>query len=227
MSNSLATNSVNVQGSANVTAPCIYAAGGAYQGGTVDLTTCGAIKTNQPPVADPYSSQSMPDSSGKCSNGGAATDPGHYCSLTYKGGASLNPGVYIVDGGSLTLNASASVSGSGVTFYLVNGASVSMNGNAHVSLSAPTSGTYSGMLFLGDRSDTGGITINGDSTSSVTGIIYAPDASVSYIGNFSGSGGCTQIVAQTISLSGNTTFSSNCTGKFPPVQVGSVVKLSA
>ena len=58
--------------------------------------------------------------------------------------------------------------------------------------------------------------------------IYSPDASVSYIGNFSGANGCTQIVALTVSWSGNSTFSANCSSAgMTPVEVGSVVKLSA
>jgi hypothetical protein len=115
-----------------------------------------------------------------------------------------------------------------VTFYLTNGATVKMNGNSDVQVSAPTSGTYSGMLFIADRSNSNAITINGDNTSSMTGVIYAPDAPVSYIGNFGGANGCTQIVAQTVSWSGNASFSANCSSAgISPVQVGSVVRLSA
>ncbi|MBV9997140.1 MAG: hypothetical protein JO127_18195 [Caulobacteraceae bacterium] len=229
MSNSLASNSVNVQGSASLTAPCIYSAGGASQGGTVTLTTCGAVKTHQPPVADPYASLVMPTVSGSCSNGNA-TSPGHYCSMSLKNTKTLGSGVYIIDGGTLDINANANISCSGCTFYLVNGASVTMNGNSHVSFSAPTSGTYAGMLFISDRSNTGSITINGDSTSQMTGAIYSSSGAVNYIGNFSGANGCTQIVANTVSWSGNTSFSDAVTASCPGMQqvkVGSVVRLSA
>jgi hypothetical protein len=230
MSNSLASDSINVQGSASLTVPCAYASGGASLGGTIDLTTCGAVKTHEPPVADPYEGLTMPNASGKCKNdpGGSTLDAGHYCGLDLKNAVTLNSGVYIIDGGSLTVNANAAVTGSGVTFYLVNGASVKINGNSDMQLSAPTSGTYSGMLFINDRSNTNGITINGDSASTVTGVIYSPDAPVSYIGNFSGVNGCTQIVGLTVSFSGNTTFTDNCSAAgISPVEVGSVVKLSA
>ena len=230
MSNSLASNAVNVQGSATLSVPCMYATGGASLGGTVDLTTCGAVKTDQPPVADPYASLARPTVSGSCtsaSNSGTL-DPGNYCSMDLKNTVTLNPGVYIINGGSLKINANAAVTGSGVTFYLTNGATLSMNGNSDVQLSAPTSGTYSGMLFISDRSNSSSISINGDSTSTMTGVIYAPDASVSYIGNFGGANGCTQIVAQTVSWSGNASFSANCSSAgMSPVQVGSVVRLSA
>ena len=230
MSNSIASNALNVQGSAQLSVPCMYAVGGASLGGTVSLTTCAAAKTGQPPVADPYASLAMPAVSGSCQNqgNGATLSPSTYCSLTLRNNVTLSSGVYVVNGGSLTVNAGANVSGAGVTIYLVNGASVSINGNSHVQLSAPISGAYSGMLILSDRSNTGSITINGDNTSSITGVIYAPDGQVNYNGNFSGSGGCTQIVAQTVSWSGSTTFSDDCTGYgMDQVKVGGVVRLSA
>lgn len=230
MSDSIASDALNVQGSADVTVPCMYAVGGASLGGTTNLTACPAVETSQPPVGDPYSALVMPTDSGSCKNqgNGATLNAGHYCSLSFKNNVNLNPGVYIVDGGSLSVNANANVSGSGVTFYLENGASVSMNGNSDLQLSAPTTGIYAGFLFIDDRSNTGGITINGDSTSSMTGIIYAPDASVSYIGNFAGTNGCTQIVARTISWSGSTQFNDDCSAAgFGKVQVGGLVRLSA
>src|SRR5260370_24276204 len=60
MTHSRASNAFNVQGSAVLSAPCAYSAGGAYLGGTVTLSTCGAVKTSQPPVADPYASFTIP-----------------------------------------------------------------------------------------------------------------------------------------------------------------------
>ncbi len=230
MSDSIASAAINVQGSADVTVPCMYAVGGVSSGGTTNLTVCPSVKTGQPPVADPYASLPMPPATGACQSqgNGATLSPGHYCSLDFKKTTNLKPGVYTVDGGSLTFNANASVTGSGVTFYLENGATTKMNGNTDAQISAPTTGTYAGMLFIEDRANTAGITINGDSTTAFTGVIYAPDASVSYLGNFSGAGGCTQIVAQTVSWSGNTTFNDNCASAgMGTVQVGGVVRLSA
>jgi len=59
-------------------------------------------------------------------------------------------------------------------------------------------------------------------------VIYSPDGSVSYSGNFSGIAGCTMIVAQTISFQGDANFSDNCsTYRMDQVEVGCVVRLSA
>jgi hypothetical protein len=84
------------------------------------------------------------------------------------------------------------------------------------------------MLIVSARGNTSTIQINGNNTSSVTGTIYAPDGAVSYLGNFAGTSGCTQIVASTVSWSGNTTFGDDCSAAgMGAVHVGSVVRLSA
>jgi hypothetical protein len=126
------------------------------------------------------------------------------------GNVALKPGTYIISGGDFQVNANANITGSGVTIYVKSGSNITMNGNSTTQLSAPTSGTYSGMLFFSDRSGSGTNKINGNNTSSLTGAIYAPSEAVSFLGNFSGSGGCTQIVADTVQWSGSTTISDNC-----------------
>jgi hypothetical protein len=213
MSDSNASNAINIQGSATLSAPCLYAVGGVYQGGALTSTTCTTPKTGQAPVGDPYQTYkpttAMPAS---CSNGnGANLSPGRYCGgLTWKNKVSLQPGIYWIDGGSLTANANAVVTGSGVTFVFINNASVSFNGNATLTLSAPTSGHDAGMLFMGDASDVSNETFNGTAQSSMTGATHFPKAAVSYLGNFSGSNGCTQVVADTVQWSGNTTVNVDC-----------------
>ena len=141
-------------------------------------------------------------------------NPGVYCNgLSLNSTKTFNPGVYVISGGSLTLNSNANVSGSGVTFYLTNGATIKFNGNAHMNFSAPTSGTYSGMLFYGNRNDPDGSpSFNGDATSQLTGATYFPSQSVTMNGNFSGANGCMQVIANTISLSGSSTISGSCPG---------------
>src|SRR4029079_12403955 len=120
-------------------------------------------------------------------------------------------GVYVVQG-ALKVNANAVVAGSGVTIFMAGSNSYIMNGNATVTLSAPTSGAYSGVLFYGDRTGTAAqSTFNGTATSLLTGAIYFPRQQVNYLGNFSGTGGCTQVVADTIQWSGSTTIKQDCT----------------
>src|SRR6185503_8131347 len=106
------------------------------------------------------------------------------------GNVVLSPGVYYVSGGNFSVTANANVSGSGVTIYLAAGAQVLMRGNASVNMAAPTSGTYSGILFFGARNGSGDNTFNGDASSHLTGDLYFPSENVSYLGNFSGTNGC-------------------------------------
>ncbi len=235
MSNSIASDSLVVQGSAALTAPCLQAAGGMQLTSNVHLTTCSSALTNQGAIADPYAGTAFP-AAGSCAKytinkkGTTTLSAGTYCGgLSLDGSVSLNPGQYIVSGGNLTINANASVSGSGVTIFLVGNATVSINGNATVNLSAPTSGTYSGILFYSDPTATGtaSATLNGTAASSMTGALYFPKQDVSYLGNFSGASGCTQVVANTVQWSGNTSFNINCSAYgMKTIAVPSVVRLS-
>lgn len=214
VSDSDASNAFSVGGAANVTAPCVNAVGGDYVTATLTLTSCSSVSTKSPYINDPYAA--LPDPPiGNCTSGGSSLNPATYCGgLSISGNTTLSSGVYVISGGTLKINANANISGSGVTFYLTNGATLQFNGNATINLSAPTSGTYSGVLFYGDRAQpTATNTINGNATSNLTGAIYFPSQEVDFLGNFSGNGGCTQVVADTIYYTGSATFSTNCSGK--------------
>jgi Flp pilus assembly protein TadG len=217
MSNSIANDAVNVWGSAKLIADCALSAGGVTNKGGMTLTGCPAPIVQAPRVADPFAGLPTPSAGthrnipNGNNNNGLTLQPGSYTSgMDLSGNVTLNPGVYNVSGGDFKVNANANVSGSGVTIYLANGSNVTMNGNADVNISAPTSGTYSGVLFFGDRNGSGSNTFNGDATSKLTGDLYFPSQSVSYLGNFSGKNGCTQIIADTVQWSGNTTIAVDC-----------------
>jgi hypothetical protein len=119
----------------------------------------------------------------------------------------------VIDGGTFKINSNADITGSGVTFYLTNGATLQFNGNAHVVLSAPTTGTYSGLLFFGDRTQAfASNTLNGNNSSEMTGAVYFPSQEVDFLGNFSGNNGCLQVISDRIYYTGNGTFRTDCTG---------------
>jgi Flp pilus assembly protein TadG len=210
MSNSIAFNAIKTQGNSNTHAGCFVTTGDVdTSGGTLALD-CAHALTHEPPIPDPFASVPAPTATGAClSDSGSTRNPGHYCGgMDLKNTVTLNPGVYYVDGGDFKVNANANVSGAGVTIYLSGGARLSMNGNSKTVLSAPTSGTYSGLLFFGDRGSSGGNanTVNGNDDSSLTGFLYFASQSVSYLGNFSGTSGCTRLVADTLTWSGNSTI---------------------
>jgi Flp pilus assembly protein TadG len=231
MSNSQKSESVYVGGSARLKSPCIMAAGGVSLSSNAVLTSCAAAMTYLPPVADPFKSVTEPTPpSGDClSDGGATLSPGRYCGMNLKNTVTLNPGTYMIDGGTFKVNSNALVKGSGVTIYLYNGATMSLNGNATIQLSAPTSGAYKGMLFFGSRntSPASDVVMNGTADSLMTGALYFPKQMVRYQGNFSGVNGCTQVVAKTIEWTGNTNLRVDClSAGLAPISVGGVVKLA-
>lgn len=211
MSNSLAADAVYVWGSASLTTDCVVSAGGvAIHSGLKEA--CAAPVTNAAPAPDPFAKVPAPSTSGPClTASGSTLQPGVYCSgLSLKGDITLSPGVYVIDN-SLKINGNTTITGSGVTLYLAGGASVWINGNATLNLSAPTSGTYSGLLFFGDRSASGGsVTFDGNANSTMTGALYFPTENVAYKGNYGGANGCTQIVAYTVSWTGSASLNANC-----------------
>lgn len=212
MSNSNASDAIKLQGSAALQVDCLIAAGGVSLNNPV-TTVCPAPITQALPAADPFADLPTPAASNPCQNTNKSTlKPGTYCSgLSLSGSVTLQPGVYVVQG-NLKINANASVTGSGVTIFMSGSSTVSMNGNASVQLSAPTSGAYSGVLFYGDRAgSSASSTFNGTADSLLTGAIYFPRQQISYLGNFSGNGGCTQVVADTIQWSGSSTINQDCT----------------
>jgi hypothetical protein len=214
MANSLASDAIYVQGASTVTTPCVETAGGVSATGGLTMTTCSAAMTNLPPVADPLRNLAEPAVTGSCkSSGGKTLQPGRYCGgLSINSTVNLKSGVFVIDGGTLKINANANISGTDVTIFLANGATVDMNGNASVNLTAPSSGTYSGILMFSARENSSAINkINGTSTSQMTGTFYFPTQEVDYLGNFAGANGCTHIIADTVQWTGNATVGVDCT----------------
>ncbi len=219
MSNSLADDSITIAGSADVTAPCIVSAGGTSVSADLTLTSCAAPMEEMPQALDPFANLPEPSQSGPCASvpGGnpnlpKTISPGIYCGgLNLSGDVTLLPGVYVVDGGDFRIN--ANVTGDGVVFFLTGGATVHFNGSATIDLTAPTTGTYAGILMYGDRDQGNADNIfNGTADSSFTGALYFPTQQVTHNGNFSGESGCLRIVARAIDLRGNAGFSTDCTG---------------
>jgi Flp pilus assembly protein TadG len=224
MSDSISSSSINVQGSAQAYVSCMYAVGGVTLTSGAHMTSCAAAQTGLGPVGDPFASLNTSMPSGPCQadpNGGAPSPGVLYCGLTFKNHVSLSPGTYYTSG-SIFANANANVTGTGVTFVVQGG--ISLNGSAHFDISAPTTGSMAGMLFIGPKGSTSSVTINGDSSSSMTGNMYFPSASVSYLGNFTGTNGCMHIVADTVQWTGNTTVGINCSAYgMSNIPIGNVV----
>ena len=168
-------------------------------------------------------------------------NPGTYCGgLTFGSSGhgngsdtyNLRAGVYYVVGGMLTINSSANLTGTGVTFVLTGNAlgqsgyaRLKINGNSTVHLTAPTSGPFGGLVFFQDRNapfssnSTCGNgnaqnKINGGADQLITGAIYFPNQSICFTGNSStsGVGQCTQIIGRTLDFTGNSEIRLSCDG---------------
>lgn len=213
--NSTASDALHNGGSGSLSASAVSVSGGwtSNGGGTITPTP----STNVPPEPDPLGYLPEPNV-GSCTynskvvvNSPTSLSYGVYCGgIKINGGGSVTfgPGLYIINGGEFTLNGGATASGTDVTFYITGGASVTINGSDTTTLVAPTSGTYAGILFFQDRTDSSAATVNGTSGSNITGTLYFPDAALSFSGNSSVSA-YNLIVASTVAFSGNATVNNN------------------
>jgi Flp pilus assembly protein TadG len=129
----------------------------------------------------------------------------------------LNPGIYVISGGSLHFesgaNNASNTGGAGVFFYLTNGASLTIDNGANVNLTAMTSGAYANTLIFEDPSDTNAISIQGGSATSFNGAIYAPSDVVT-LGNGSGTTISADLVAKSLTMNGGGTLASSATSNF-------------
>jgi hypothetical protein len=224
--NSRGTNAVAAGGSSQITASPVAAVGvvpasNNYSAGTERIS----YSVAQP---DPFTGLPNPTVSGNTSNGNVNSNqtrtlnPGTYRGMDLKGNVTLNPGVYVIDGGTLNVGSQARVSGTGVTFVLTSAtaasnpnsiATVSMNGGAQLNLRAPASGTYKGVLMYQDRRaplTNQSNKINGNSQSLLEGAIYMPGQEVEFTGTTGMNTNCLQLVARRIKWNGNSAITNVC-----------------
>jgi len=148
-------------------------------------------------------------------------DPGVYCSGLNAGAQSeltLNPGVYVIKAG-VSIGAQATMKGTGVSIYIQSGG-VTMTGGASVSLTAPTTGSWQGILFYQDRADTTPSNLVGGTGQLMNGVLYFPAAHLTYTGGSNVNATQTTIVADTASMVGNSYIQAAATTQFTGVSGG-------
>ena len=160
-------------------------------------------------ITDPFSSMPAP-TAGSCINysGQSSISAGTYCNqITLNNGSlTFSPGVYILQngidiGGNATIgNTTTGGDGSGGVLFYITGGTVNFHGTPVATLNAPTSGTYRGMLFWQDRSDTNDATLKGGSSLTANGVLYFPKAALTYNGGTNTTN--TTIVSDTLRLVG-------------------------
>ncbi len=90
---------------------------------------------------------------------------------------SLNPGLYYIAGTNNLVIPSVTLRGTGVTLYLADSA-LTFRNQSVFNVSAPTSGTYAGILYFEARNNTTNLVIDNDLGSAWQGVIYVPNADV-------------------------------------------------
>lgn len=215
------------------------------------------VMENVPVATDPFANLAVPNyNPSACQNsnlnisGGTLTNAygsGNLSSPTVIcGGISLNssntlnvePGVYIIHAGDLSINGGATLNAPGVTFILAGSpyGGAKINGAANVTWSAPTVADYSFMTdaspdgngnYMGtDHTNytgislfqsapaagtPGSVSLNGGANASISGAIYAPNNQVKFGGNFGlMTSDCLQLIGNDITFNGNATINNNC-----------------
>lgn len=202
---------------------CLRVAGGCRKNGA---TVSPSPVTGVSCPADPYRKMSPPSDTTSCTfwNSGAVSysrgnytlNPGTYCGdLDISGSASItfNPGTYLFHG-DLNIGTSGTVSGSGVTLYMKSGTCSMTSGN--ITLSPPTSGTYKGVTYYQDRSNTNQCTLTAGSNQCISGAVYAPAATVQHCGGSSAAAPNQTIVCNKIAYTGGTNVNTPATSIYTP-----------
>jgi Flp pilus assembly protein TadG len=140
----------------------------------------------------------------------ASLSPGIYC-----GGleidsidVTLQPGLYVITDGALSMKGNATLSGSGVTL-LINGegAALDMQGNPAIAISAMDTGGFAGIALAvtntGDEADTS--TLQGSPSLELSGSIYMPGQKLELQGSprITMSGDSDKLIASRFDLQGS------------------------
>ena len=223
VSNSNNSDALDMSGSAQLIAACTVSVGGQNTTSGLTLTSCTHPTTGASATVDPYASLPAPTSMAAPGTSTCLSLPnpptnipgGYYChGMNISGTATFqSDSIYYVKG-NLAFQGGSNVSGTHVTFFIDRSGTTAISGSAVVSLSAPTSGTYAGILFFGDRagSTSNNNNISGSSGSVLVGTLYYPTQYVTYSGGSSSSTFCTHVIGDTITFSGSAYLGNSCTG---------------
>jgi hypothetical protein len=179
--------------------------------------TCSAMGTlNIGTVApvDPLAGLAAPVNPGSCTAGTAATlSPGCYTSIA-SSVTTLNPGIYYVTG----LVDIGNLAGSNVMIYLTGDGQLTAGSNKSLTLTAPSSGTYTGIAIFQDPVNANNFDVKNVFTIDVSGAIYMPGVDVDFKNALSvADTGCTLFIARAVALSNanGTLSNTGCAAAFP------------
>lgn len=122
--------------------------------------------------------------------------------IVINGGGDVNFGqaLYFLQGQGLIITGNGVVTGDAVTFYIDEG-QVTLTGNGDTQLTAPTSGTYEGIVIFQNRTLTTTVNMSGGATADGWGAIYAAGAQIHLVGNTGST--LHQFISDTFLMDGN------------------------
>lgn len=117
-------------------------------------------------------------------NGGSVTlSPGVYCggyNFNSAPNVTFNPGVYVIKGGWWVVDG-GTWTGTDVTFYFADSSGIQFNSGVKATLSAPTSGTYSGILmYEASGLPKSSFVLDVSKGHTLTGLIYLPSREMTF-----------------------------------------------
>ncbi|MBW4022438.1 MAG: hypothetical protein HIU92_04735 [Proteobacteria bacterium] len=227
---------IALSGNVNLVAAGIYAGSTISSSGNANMT--GTQYPDSGQISDPYASDTqlqnafskLTTQTTNSFSGGGSPSPGTYSTMNITSNTTLAPGLYVVTG-NFSVGANSAVNGSGVT--IIAGGSVSISGNANFNVTAPGTSAAGGAIpgvLLADNGTSGG-SISGNASSAVSGVIYFPNSTLTFSGNgaTNGQSNCLEVIAGSVSISGNTNMGGNCSQlgalSFGSVQTTPLVEL--
>lgn len=205
----LSATSINIAGN-----PGIYKIWNTKVIGTVHagVTPMTDPLADVPALAPPTQTFSAAKISGNTS---ITLNPGTYIGgikVSANARVTLNPGIYYLQGGGFSLSGNATVTGRGVMIYNAPAQAadkITISGNANLTLSPLTSGTYAGISIYQSRSSDVTMTISGNGTLNMDGILYMANALLDIPGNGNVNLQClasSRFIVKQLHFSGNGTF---------------------
>ena len=240
------SGAITAGGSSSIDASPITAVG--YVPASSNFSTGTVFNSYAVPQSDPYASLPVPSVPSSC-NAALNTGPNStvsvsnstgvacYRGMNLKGTVNFAPGIYYIDGGSLSSGSQAVLNGDGVTFILTSStassspssvATLNLGAGSTISLTATTSGTYGGILFYQDprasASNYNGA--GGNSSSTFQGAFYFPKGALDFNGTSGMNTNCVQMVAYTVLFIGNASINNVCPpGSGASSFTGTVIRL--
>jgi Flp pilus assembly protein TadG len=220
--NSTGPQGVTAGGNSTITASPIMAVGG-LDGTSNNFVAPTKLQPHSQAQADPFLSVPNPSPPSPCLPGGdlsgTTTIPAGdvcYSSISIKPSDSVtkpSPGTIYVNGGDVDIKGDFTAMNSTLVMTGTNGqaGNFTMNSQANLRMSAPTSGTYKGLIIYRDRrAPNVGIKINGGANSQFSGAIYMPSTDMEFTGNSGMNVQCLQMVGQKLVFRGTAQLNNSC-----------------